>query len=56
MILLSSCSDMRAGLTVFYMFGSANHIWKEKENHMPLWDEVEIIDRAEHLRIRRLKE
>ena len=28
----------------------------EKGNHLPLWDEVEIIDRAEHWRIRRLKE
>ncbi len=34
----------------------ADHIWKEKENHLPLWDKVEIIDRAEHWRIRRLKE
>ncbi len=31
-------------------------IWKEKGNHLPLWDKVEIIDRAEHWRIRRLKE
>ena len=35
--------------------GIADHIWKEKGNHLPLWDEVEIIDRAEHW-IRRLKE
>ena len=35
--------------------GMADHIWKEKENHLPLWDKVEIIDR-EHWRIRRLKE
>ena len=35
--------------------GMADHIWKEKGNHLPLWDEVEIIDRAEHWRIRRLK-
>ena len=34
----------------------ADHIWKEKGNHLPLWDEVEITDRAEHWRIRRLKE
>ena len=33
-----------------------DHIWKEKGNYLPLWDEVEIIDRAEHWRIRRLKE
>ena len=36
--------------------GMADHIWKEKGNHLPLWDKVEIIDRAEHWRIRRLKE
>ena len=36
--------------------GMADHIWKEKGNHPPLLDKVEIIDRAEHLRIRRLKE
>ena len=29
---------------------------KEKGNHLPLWDKVEIIDRAERWRIRRLKE
>ena len=34
----------------------AGHIWKENGNHLPLWDKVEIIDRAEHWRIRRLKE
>ena len=36
--------------------GMIDHIWKEKGNHLPLWDEVEIIDRAEHWRSRRLKE
>ena len=36
--------------------GMADHIWKETGNHLPLWDNVEIIDRAEHWRIRRLKE
>ena len=36
--------------------GMADHIWKEKGNHLPLWDKVEIIDRGEHWRIRRLKE
>ena len=36
--------------------GMADHIWKEKRNHLPLWDKVEKIDRAEHWRIRRLKE
>ena len=35
--------------------GRADHIWKEKENHLPLWDEVKIIDRKEHWRIRHLK-
>ena len=36
--------------------GIADHIWKEKGNRLHLWDKVEIIDRAEHWRIRRLKE
>ena len=36
--------------------GMADHIWKEKGNYLPLWDKVEIIDRAEHWRIRCLKE
>ena len=36
--------------------GIADHIWKEKGNHLPLWDKVEIIDRAEHWRIGRRKE
>ena len=36
--------------------GMADHIWKEKGNHLALWDKVEIIDRAEHWRIKRLKE
>ena len=36
--------------------GMADHTWKEKGNHLPLWDEVEIIDRAEHWRIKCLKE
>ena len=34
----------------------ADRIWQEKGNHLLLWDEVEIIDRSEHWRIRRLKE
>ena len=33
----------------------ADHISKEKGNHLPLWDKVEIIDRAEDWRTRRLK-
>ena len=36
--------------------GMEDHIWKEKRKHLRLWDEVEIIDRAEHWRIRHLKE
>ena len=36
--------------------GMADHIWKERGNHLSLWDKIEIIDRAEHLRIRRLEE
>ena len=35
--------------------GMADHIWQEKGNHLPLWDKVEIIYKAEHWRIRRLK-
>ena len=36
--------------------GMVDHIWKEKGNHLPLWDIVEMIDRAENWRIRCLKE
>ena len=36
--------------------GMADHIWKKKGNHLPLWDKVEIIDKAEHWRIRCLEE
>ena len=36
--------------------GMADPIWKENGNHLPSWDKGEIIDRAEHWRIRRLKE
>ena len=36
--------------------GIADHIWKEKGNHLPLWDKVEMVDRAEHWRIRCLTE
>ena len=36
--------------------GMADHIWMENGNHLSLWDKVEIIDRAEHWRIRHLKE
>ena len=34
----------------------ADHIWKEKGNHLPLWDEVKIIDWGKVWRIRHLKE
>ena len=36
--------------------GIADRIWKEKRNHLPLWDKVKIIGRDEHWRIRCLKE
>ena len=31
-------------------------IYGKKENHLPLWDKVKVIDRDEHWRIRHLKE
>ena len=34
----------------------ADYKWKEMGNHLLLWDKIEIIDRAEHWRIRRVKE
>ena len=34
----------------------SDHIWRGNGNHVPLWDKVEIIDRAEHWRIRHFKE
>ena len=36
--------------------GVADHLWKEKGNHLPLWNEVKIIGCEEHWRIRRYKE
>ena len=36
--------------------GIADHVWKEKGGHLPLWNEVEIIDREDHGKIRKLKE
>ena len=36
--------------------GMADHIWMEKGNHLLLWEEVEIIDREENWKRRRLKE
>ena len=35
--------------------GMADHIWKEKGNHQPLWDS-KIIDKEEHWKRRCLKE
>ena len=35
--------------------GMVDNIWKEKGNHLPLWDKVKITDREKHWRIRRLK-
>ena len=34
----------------------ADHIWKEKGTHQPLWDEAKIIFMEEHGKIKRLKE
>ena len=36
--------------------GYGGHIWWIKGNHLLLWDEVKIIDKEKHWRIRRLKE
>jgi len=36
--------------------GIADHVLREKGNHLPLWNEVEIIDHEEHWKIRKLKE
>ena len=33
-----------------------DHIWREKGDHCPLWDQVEIIDKEHHWKIRKLKE
>ena len=33
----------------------ADHIRKEKRHHLPRWDEVKIIDREEHWKIRGFK-
>ena len=35
--------------------GIADHVWKNGD-HLPLWDEVKIIDREHHWKIRKLKE
>ena len=32
------------------------HIWREKGDHRSLWDQVEIIDKEHHWKIRTLKE
>ena len=44
----STKRDRKVGYSRPYM--------ERKGNHLPLWDKVKIIDRAEHWRIRRLKE
>ena len=36
--------------------GMADHIWKERGNHLPLWNKVKIINREEHWKRRCLKE
>jgi predicted GIY-YIG superfamily endonuclease len=36
--------------------GIADHVWREKGKHLPLWSEVEIIDREERWKVRKLKE
>ena len=36
--------------------GVADHIWREKEDHYPLWDQVEIIDKEHHWKTCKLKE
>ena len=36
--------------------GMADHIWKEKRNHLSLWDKVKIIDMEGYLKRRHLKE
>ena len=45
-----------SSISLSHKSGMADHIWKENGNHLPLWDKVEIIDTAEHWRMRRLKE
>ena len=32
--------------------GVANHIWKEKGDKCPLWDQAEIIDKEHHQKTR----
>ena len=34
----------------------ANHIWREKSNYYILWDEVQIIYREYHLKMREIIE
>ena len=36
--------------------GVADHIWREKGDHRSLCDQVEIIDKEHHWKIRKLKE
>ena len=44
---------MLKGLQIYYIWQTI--YGKKTGNHLPLWDKVEIVDRAEHWRIRRLK-
>ena len=36
--------------------GIADHIWREKGDHCPPWDHVEIIDKEHHWKIHKLRE
>ena len=36
--------------------GMADYIWREMGNHMPLWNDVKIIEQEEDWRMRRFKE
>ena len=36
--------------------GVADYIWREKGDHHPLWDQVEVIDKEHHWKICKLKE
>ena len=36
--------------------GVAEHAWREKGDHCPMWDHVEFIDKEHHRKIRKLNE
>ena len=42
------CSDSVSHNRVQVVSIMADHIWKEKGKHLPLWDEAEIIESAEN--------